>query len=228
MLFKRFERNETGRDFVVGDIHGCFDVLTDGMTAIKFDPEKDRMFSVGDLVDRGPSSIDAINWIRQPWFHAIRGNHEQMCIESDPEMHLVNGGAWFLSLSDAKQLEVRSAFDSLPIAIEVQLDGGIAGIVHAEVPGDDWNAFRTMLQSPPAILDHIERFALWGRDVIRSRSPFAGVAGIDVVYVGHTILPDVTEVGNVRYIDTGAFLGRGLTIMCMGTGLALRVVGQDD
>ena len=52
----RFAQNTVGRDFAVGDIHGCFTELQRGLDAIGFDPSTDRLFSVGDLVDRGPES----------------------------------------------------------------------------------------------------------------------------------------------------------------------------
>ena len=52
----RFAQNTVGRDFAVGDIHGCFTELQRGLEAIGFDPSTDRLFSVGDLVDRGPES----------------------------------------------------------------------------------------------------------------------------------------------------------------------------
>jgi len=52
----RLGRNEKGRDFVVGDIHGAFDLVIDAMKAVNFDPEADRLLSVGDLIDRGAGS----------------------------------------------------------------------------------------------------------------------------------------------------------------------------
>ena len=79
-IVQRFERNVFGRDFVVGDLHGCFDLLCEQMDRVGFDPKTDRIFSVGDLVDRGTQSKDALNWMAQPWFHAVRGNHEEMAI----------------------------------------------------------------------------------------------------------------------------------------------------
>lgn len=42
----------TGR----GDIRGCFNRLQAGLELLGFDPDKDRLFSVGDLVDWGPES----------------------------------------------------------------------------------------------------------------------------------------------------------------------------
>lgn len=47
---KFYSRNLAGRDFVVGDIHGCYDQLMDLLKEIKFDFAKDRMFAVGILL----------------------------------------------------------------------------------------------------------------------------------------------------------------------------------
>lgn len=60
---QRFEANTAGRDFVVGDVHGMVEMLCKEMDSIRFNPAKDRLFSVGDLVDRGPQSKDALNWM---------------------------------------------------------------------------------------------------------------------------------------------------------------------
>ncbi len=46
--------NQAGRDFVVGDVHGCFRTLECALLEIEFDPSRDRLFGVGDLVNRGP------------------------------------------------------------------------------------------------------------------------------------------------------------------------------
>ena len=43
--------NRKGRDFIVGDLHGCVDALRYLLREIAFDPASDRLFSVGDLVD---------------------------------------------------------------------------------------------------------------------------------------------------------------------------------
>ena len=53
-----FVLNESGRDFVVGDVHGCFRTLEHALGALTFDPNLDRLFGVGDLVNRGPHSAE--------------------------------------------------------------------------------------------------------------------------------------------------------------------------
>lgn len=231
-LFLRLDRNTAGRDFVVGDIHGCFHLLRQAMAEAGFNEGRDRLLSVGDLVDRGPHSDDALEWLAKPWFYAVRGNHEQMVIDAetvgvDPGLHCVNGALWFYQLTDVERRQFALEFADLPYAIEVDTPDGVIGLVHAEVPGDDWAAFRDALtaaeDSRPANFDHIERFALWGRDLIRGRSSFAGVAGVDRVYVGHTPVADWQILGNVHYIDTGAVFGKRLTLACITDGRIVQV-----
>lgn len=74
----RHPANTLGRDFVVGDLHGCVDVLRALLHDVRFDPARDRLFSVGDLVDRGPASEAALELLDRPWCHVVRGNHEEV------------------------------------------------------------------------------------------------------------------------------------------------------
>lgn len=218
------EQNKVGHDYVVGDIHGCFLLLNDLLGQIDFDPKVDRLFSVGDLVDRGPESKECLDWLKEPWFYAVRGNHEQLAIEwyeGGPNPYYdLNGGQWFIALDQEQQEDYVRAFRKLPLAIEIPFDDGRAGLVHAEVPSDDWALFKQLLDERD-LIDHFEHYAMWGRDIIRKHRlgiEQKGVANIDVVYVGHSVVPEVTEVGNIRYVDTGAVFGKKLTVMNMHTG----------
>lgn len=70
--------NTSGTDFVVGDLHGCFQLLDALLIQVRFDPARDRLFSVGDLIDRGPDSLACLQLLQEPWFFAVAGNHEAM------------------------------------------------------------------------------------------------------------------------------------------------------
>ena len=70
-LIRRFSPNRLGRDLAVGDIHGYFALLQQALDSIDFDPERDRLFSVGDLTDRGPECAKALDWLARPWFHPV-------------------------------------------------------------------------------------------------------------------------------------------------------------
>src|SRR3546814_19725952 len=80
-LHRHLPANTAGRDFIVGDLHGCLDLLQVELARIAFDPTRDRLFSVGDLTDRGPDSMGCLRLLREPWFYAVPGNHEDLLLD---------------------------------------------------------------------------------------------------------------------------------------------------
>lgn len=226
---QRFPRNTAGRDFVVGDVHGCFDALRDAIALAQFDEDCDRLFSVGDLVDRGPSSEEAVDWIARPWFHAVRGNHEQMAIgvaagKHDHSNYLRNGGGWFLALDDYRQQLTAQAFETLPVAIEIDHAVGRIGIVHADIWGGSWDEFVAEIDGDlsNSRRHKLVEVALWSRSRIQARDE-TGVSDLFALFVGHTPVKTPTVLGNVIYIDTGAVFSNGLTMMEIGK---VRAVGS--
>lgn len=203
--------NTLGRDFVVGDIHGIFDVLDDALKAVGFDPEKDRLIAVGDLINRGPQSEKCIEYLKQPWFFAIRGNHEEMFLrtyKNDGNTDIIasfanasNGIGWIVGKDKAFLDEMKAAFEKLPIALEIKTQEGLIGFVHADVPLDmDWQTFTQKLKEGDALTTKI---AQTGRKRIFS-SYDKGVAGVERVYLGHTpVESGAKQLGNCFYMDTG-------------------------
>ena len=202
---QRFKSNRTGRDFVVGDVHGMFSALETLLRTIRFDPVHDRLFSVGDLVDRGPRSRDALTWLAQPWFHAVRGNHEDLLLNAHVPMVFLNwmrnGGAWWNECTTEEQETLRTACRALPITITIETEHGAVGIVHADIPPSlSWAEFQTHIeQNDPHTID----YALWSRERIRNAHP-APVAGIDRIIAGHTPTSHPVVRANVHFIDTAA------------------------
>lgn len=64
--------------YVVGDIQGCFCELEQLLDHIRFEPDKDRLWLTGDLVNRGPHSLSTLRFIRSLGKSAISvlGNHD--------------------------------------------------------------------------------------------------------------------------------------------------------
>lgn len=60
----------------VGDIQGCADELDDLLRAARFDPGRDTLRPIGDLVNRGPRSLDALRILRDLDAEAVLGNHD--------------------------------------------------------------------------------------------------------------------------------------------------------
>ncbi len=65
------------RTIVVGDIHGCYKELVKLLTAVQFS-DQDLLISVGDLVDRGPASLDVLKFFHNTEnAYTVAGNHER-------------------------------------------------------------------------------------------------------------------------------------------------------
>lgn len=215
MRVVRHTANLTGRDFVIGDVHGTYSVVAAAMNAVGFDFGRDRLFSVGDLVDRGPESRRALAFMRNPAIFPICGNHEDMLMEpyqatDTPDEDALrfwtsrNGMAWFMGLSLDERLEFILAFRELPIVREIETARGTVGLVHGEVPGGmDW---RTFVDAIEAGDKRTIKSALWRRSRIEHRDN-QGVRGIGRVFCGHTIVGSPTQLGNVYYVDSGSFVG---------------------
>lgn len=212
-LVKRLPRNDLGRDLAIGDLHGHFRVLDDVLEQVAFDKTKDRLFSVGDLVDRGPNSADFENYIFEPWFHAVRGNHEQIQLQRghDDYYRYQNGGAWFVDLWEDKRNDVRAKLGQLPVAIEVETKIGKVGIVHANVPEENWDFFTNALVD---WREKIVQFSTWDRSRWNHEHiPSHRVEMIDHVFVGHCASQEVRHNYNVTNLDTSCgYKGGKLTL----------------
>lgn len=205
MTVLRLPENTVGRDFIVGDIHGCTELFWRLYNEIGFDPGRDRMFSVGDLIDRGPDSQGALALLQQHWFYAVRGNHEQLMLDAlvtmgqrEIDLWFGNGGEWANVLPPDVLDGYAMAAAKLPIVISVGSGDSRFNVVHAEfaVLGD--------LEIDRGMLGHEQAIdALWGRRIVRGRVPNR-VERISTTYCGHTPVDEIRfEDGHV-FIDTGA------------------------
>lgn len=208
-LVKRFPMNTRGRDLAVGDIHGYFTLLQLTLRRVGFDPQHDRLFSVGDLTDRGPESGQALQWLTSPWFHPVCGNHDDyVCRWQSCDTHnwIQNGGGWFQSLSQSERDDFASRYRELPIAIEVETPAGPVGLLHADCPFPSWLTLMEKLDAGVAggQLRAIKNVCLWSRRRIDSLD-VSGVEDLVALVVGHTPLDAPARLGNVFYIDTGGW-----------------------
>lgn len=65
------------RLLIVSDVHGCFDELEKLLAKVEYFPESMTVVFVGDLVAKGPKSLEVIRFLmKQKGMLAVRGNHE--------------------------------------------------------------------------------------------------------------------------------------------------------
>jgi serine/threonine protein phosphatase 1 len=225
---KTFQPNLQGRDFVIGDLHGSLSCLVALLEGLKFNADVDRVFSVGDLVDRGPDSLGCLSLVHEPWFHPVFANHEQMMLEAFNggvygNFWLQNGGYW--------GIEALNDVDKLPLVITVELKSGKKiHVIHAELPPNH-KIMDATLADPEQVIALAQEQAydgsyfLWGRYIF---NPVSGVdfsnqakvkrivayhhKSLDVfndklshIISGHTILQAPMTILGQTNIDTGAY-----------------------
>lgn len=227
-------RGQSGRALVVGDIHGCFGLLRDALAAVDYDPAVDRLFLLGDLIDRGPESRDFAQWLHLP---RVLGNHEAMCADAvnDPhaaDFHRRNGGGWFDALEGAARSRAAARLTNAPVAIELVTPAGYrVGLVHADVEGGDWPAFLGRLATGGPMSRAAET-ALWGRARLRdavpgTASPATTIAGIDHVFFGHSVVAEPMTAGNCSWIDTGSSFSGKLCVIDIDAWLASGIASAE-
>lgn len=201
--------NKRGRDFVVGDVHGCASILEHALNQVNFDETRDRLLSVGDLIDRGPDSFALLTWLEKPWFHACLGNHEEVLLRftacGDEELGSQwssFGGSWFFRLAPKQRIELAQRISqNMSYAIECRLQDQLFAVMHADFPPNvDWPAFKQGIDS------EVE----WQRSCLWDRSRGKGLRqdsmqGVDRLFIGHHIVDEPRLIGNVQMIDTGAY-----------------------
>lgn len=117
------------RTFVIGDVHGCAGTLRRLVDEALRPLPIDRIFMLGDLIDRGPDSKGVLDFIfelreRGLSVNSIRGNHEEMYLQA---------------CNDHYYLDLWSANGGLTTMASFQADG----------PGDIPRLYHNFLDSLP-------------------------------------------------------------------------------
>jgi len=219
---KTYLPNETGQDYICSDIHGHFSLLEAHLEKVGFDKTIDRLFCLGDLIDRGDESPMAVDYLKQPWFYSILGNHELMLIDAykiDKDHVLQQwyqwGGSWAEDLSKEELEPFYEVMVELPMAIELNLKGGTkVGLVHAELPLNcSWNDVCLGLSgkrsTDNSTYTPLLHGMFWHKGQASSIDAALGeiepVDHVDHVFHGHTIMREIARCANRTFMDLGGY-----------------------
>ncbi|MCZ0962852.1 metallophosphoesterase [Paracoccus benzoatiresistens] len=90
------------RTYVFPDLHGRFDLLCDGLFAVRSAGRADKIIFLGDYIDRGPQSAQVVQRIRNgvenglPWV-ALKGNHEDFMAAALIDQDQMMAGSWLMN-----------------------------------------------------------------------------------------------------------------------------------
>ncbi|MBV1776574.1 metallophosphoesterase [Burkholderiaceae bacterium DAT-1] len=238
--------NAVGRDFIVGDLHGCRHELFELLGRVGFRPEAgDRLFATGDLIDRGPDSPGCLALLRQPWFFTVIGNHEQMILRALDEgdanmmaMSAANGGSWavpWIMRKDPVLMRIAAELRTLPNVLVVGPGTRTRfNVVHAtllKTPAEDELFVDRELDE--GLKGHDAKAAdrmMWSRTLaeeagnaaLRRASP-TWQQGLSLTYCGHNPVPYPVILASHCHIDTGSGYEGNVDIVGVDTGVPMRL-----
>jgi serine/threonine protein phosphatase 1 len=216
----RFTKNTAGTDYVIGDIHGQHSRLMSLLELRGFDFDHDRLFCMGDLIDRGPDSAKMLALLSQAWFFSLLGNHEYFMLSGlkhnnskHKMLWLQNGGEWIASSNPVLWPQWFEALSQLPVAMQLEgKNGKTYGLLHADFPSHHWSNFDDFDQ------ERLET-CIWSRLNFNKRSQHI-VEGIDYLVHGHNStghrvngISSALLLGNRYYIEPGAFKGEDFILL---------------
>ena len=228
----RIEANTAGGErSVFGDIHGCFATAEHALETLDYDPGRDRLFSLGDLIDHGTASEAALGWIRSRFTVVVRGNHEQMMLDwlwfgarlnSQGGQWRAHWSSWWFPMSRSRETRIAwaQALCRLPFAATVDTAGGPVGLVHGAVTAQRWPRWTALTAALTAALEQARQTnnptyasetafgVLWERAAERHPTPEEatrpGPDGVALIVHGHDPAPAPGWTSrNVLCIDTG-------------------------
>jgi hypothetical protein len=224
-----FEENTEGHDVIVGDVHGEVSILASIVKDLK---SNDRLFIVGDLVDRGEDSLKVMRFINsynqesgKQRIIPIKGNHEVLLeryiktLQHPDDFTFVermeikdnyfyNGGEWTQKLKASELEELRLLLLPLPIIIHVKAvnDNDKFNIVHADMPISDKTLLEKIASNDLTLTDDQKFYAVWARNNGEIPTTDNGRTATSIpAYCGHTILEGVRSKTNHINLDFGSY-----------------------
>lgn len=208
------------RIYAIGDVHGCVDQLDQiwrlitAHGAARPAPQTMHIIFLGDIVDRGPDTRGALQWIDRlrhevPGIVTLMGNHEEMLLRScerDPMMFvnwLRNGGAEAAESFGLPPFDAGDTgryIEALRAAVTPEWIEWIRSWPLTATSGDYFFC-HAGVKPGVALRKQQRRDLLWVREEFLDDPRDHGA----VIVHGHTISPSVEMPGNRIGVDTGAY-----------------------
>ena len=120
--------------YAIGDVQGCYSELSRLLEKISFDPAKDQLWFCGDLVNRGPESLQTLQFVKSLGDRAISvlGNHDLHLLALHHGVHKVRDASYLQQVLDSPERdELMAWLQGLPILHYDELHNAL--LVHAGI-----------------------------------------------------------------------------------------------
>jgi len=233
--------NRLGRDFILGDLHGQYSSLWALLRKVRFSPKRDRLISVGDLIDRGPQSSKCLRLLNRRWFYNVLGNHDLAFVVNLASGRGADawtqrfcaqigqyGGQWYMNHDRRDLFPLAGKLNNCPHIITVGDKRPAYHVVHAAVTS--FIGERAMLITNQSLKQYEQSsdpealiMILTGERLLWEGYYSQRTKGLAPVYCGHTVVDRPKwSLGHLN-LDTGAGLDdtsldeRRLTVLCHQT-----------
>ena len=227
-------RTDSGPFDIIGDVHGCFDELTELLTQLGYDldpytsgetllsarhPEGRRAYFVGDLTDRGPRNIDCLRLVMgmcaEGTGHCVMGNHDFKLSKwlKGRNVKVNHGLETTVAEMENASEEFRKAASEFiyNLRSHAWLAGGGLVIAHAGLKEDMHGRGSVAVRSFAMFGDTTGEVDEFGMPVrLNWAREYRGTA--DVIY-GHTPMLEAEWLNNTLCIDTGCVFGNKMTAL---------------
>ena len=182
--------------YIIGDIHGCASTLEDLLSEI---PSGEDIYSVGDLVDRGPDSSKVVSICMEAGIRTVLGNHEHMLLDYIDGSGFYGKGQFFANggkaTMDSYGGSIPSKHEDFLRSLPLFIEGDDFILSHAGVH------FAYTLEEACQIGDH------WDFNILWNRSHLADLGKLQVV--GHTYNRSF-----VKIMEKGRMIGVNIDTGC--------------
>lgn len=196
------------RSIIIGDVHGCLHELERLVERVRYHPEKDSLYFLGDIINRGPFSKECFFKVLNLKGVSIKGNHEWHAVQY---ARLNKETPVFSRLRKefgTDYPDFLSTIADWPVYIEtddfILVHGGL-------VPGIP------LEESDDYLLTSIRTWDGIGRDIKNPDNPpwFDFYMGSKLVVFGHWARLGGLKRKNVIGLDTGCVYGRELSALLL-------------
>ncbi len=218
---------------VIGDIHGCFHTLAALVEVIKKRYPKIKIYSVGDLVDRGRYSFEVVEFIKKQKIIFTPGNHDYMFMYFYEQPASILGNAWIYNGSENTTISYEKRANKIPEHLALIKKSSLflnlkdCFISHAGISSYYKSKIREDFLGDLDRLEAIVKNSITSEHgILWTRDKLINLGKLQVV--GHTRMEEAFfhSESNTVYIDTSVYTGNKLSAAIIEDNKVIEIISK--